>query len=827
MRQNLVYALRAMRRSPGFTIAAVASLALGIGATTAIFSLTDQVVLRSLPVENPGELVVLHREYTPTGSTSSDNGESTFAYPLYRDLRERVPALAGMVARSGAGIALAYEGSTERVRAEVISGNYFDVLGVQAAAGRLFTAEDDVTPGGHPVAVLSHAYWTTRFGGDAGVVGRTVTVNGLPMTVIGVAAEGFRSLQPGTSPQVFVTIAMQKTVMPTEDLLDDPMYKWLNVFARLGPGVTRERAQAATNVAYGQILAEELERNPRMKGSDTREKLLGHTVELRSAPQGINVLRNNYERPLLAMLTMAALVLLIACANVAGLLLARAAGRQKEIAVRLALGATRWALLKQLLVEGLALAVPAGALGLAAAWAGSRGLLAALPAGFAGRWLQAEIDARMLGFTLVIAVLCGVMFALAPALQSTKPRVVETLKLQAASVAQGGSGLRRAMVAGQVALSLILLVGAGLFATTLYRLLAVDLGFRTERLLFVSLDATVSRRDVASANAFYRDVEERLRATAGVTDVAVADTGPFSGSERSGSVTVEGVEPSADAKTTDSTVNAGYFEAMEIPLVAGRGFDARDTAGALKVAVVNQAFVARYFPDGSALGKRIQFSYSVPPEYTHTIIGVVADSRKSVRDAADPRVFLTYTQWERPERLAFYIRTAGDPVGMASTVRELVRQVDARVPVGDPAPVTVLVRNSLSTERVLAILAAAFGLAATLLAAIGLYGVVAFAVARRTREIGVRMALGAVPGDVLALVLRDAGVMVGVGVTVGAAGAAGLGRLVEAQLFGVEAGDPRMILGAAVVLVVAALAAAWGPAWRASRMDPVGALKYE
>ncbi len=793
----------------------------------------DQVLLRMLPVRDPGRLVLFHREFQPNGSATSDNFESVFSYSMYRELRDRDPALSGVIARAHGRIALSHHGATEAASAELVSGNFFGILGVPAAAGRVLTPEDDGNLGEHPVAVLGHAYWASRFGSDPSVVNQSITINGHPFVVVGVAAAGFNSLLPGETPDLYVPIAMLKAVLPTWDvkILDDPQFYWLSVFGRLRPGISLAQAQAATDVVYHSALETELARTAKApKTPRERERFLTHKVELRTASQGINSLRRQWEKPLWAVMAMVGLLLLITCANVAGLLLARAAGRQREIAIRLSLGATRTRLVRQLLIEGLVLFLLASGLGLLGALWGAAALIHILPNDLAGNWLTASIDFHLLAFNIALSAACGLIFGLIPALQATRPDVAATLKDQAAQVGAGSAArMRKIMVTVQVAFSLTLLVVAGLFSESLFRLLKVDLGFRAERLLTISVDATPSRPLLPAANAFYQELQNRLTSIGGVLSAAASNSGPFSNSDYAGNITVEGYHAAENEYTgaQNCAVSPGFFRALGIPLRSGREFNAADDAGAPKVVVVNETFVKRYFGSANPLGRRLMFGASDHPGFDRQIVGVVPDTHKGVRERPTQTIFYPYAQWPRPERLIFYVRTAGDESSLGPAIQRLVRSLDANVAVGDPRPMTLLISNSIYTDRLIAGLSAAFGILATLMAAIGLYGVIGYAVARRTSEIGLRMALGAVPGDVLRLVLGEAARMVIVGIVVGIAGGLALGRFAQSQLFGIQPADPILFASGVALIALVTLIAACLPAWRASRIDPVTALKYE
>ncbi len=834
MWKDLSYGMRSLLRSPVFTVAAVLSLALGIGANTAVFSLLDQVVLRSLPVKDPERLVVLHGSYSGTGGNSmvwSTNSESAFPYPFYRDLRDRLPASSGILACATAPVRITWRSSTQAADAEMVTGNYFHTLGVPAALGRLLIPEDDGAPGARPVAVLSHSFWSSHLGADTAVLNQTMAINGLPFVVVGVAGAGFNGLVQGDSPDVFVPIAMQRTITPTIDALDDRSFSWLNFFARLERGESLARAQAATDVAFHAIVEADLGQAAVPRSQHDRNYLLKTRLELRPAARGITELQEKWEKPLAVLMIMVGLVLLIACANVAGLLVARAAGRQREIAIRLAMGAKRWLLVRQLLIEGFLLAMAGAAAGLAIEQWSTAGLLRILPRDAVAGWVTNAPNLRMLGYSLALSMLCALLFALVPALQATRPNLATTLKDQASNVLSRvrSARLRRFLVTAQVALSLMLVVGAGLFSATAARLANADRGFRTGHLLMFSVDATLIRTGTTAANAFYRDLLERLNATPGVSGVAASDSGPYGDAGFGGGVQVEGYHARADEFiiATFEAITPGYFRALGIPLRAGREFNDRDTAAAPKTVVVNEAFARHYFPNQNPIGRHLSFEGPEAKVLDREIVGVSADVHTNVRRKASGNVYFPYTQREKPARLVFYLRAGGDETRLAAAIRRTVREADAGLPVPEIKPVEVRIRESLYTQRLVAILSSAFGILATLLAAIGLYGVIAFAVARRTGEIGLRMALGALPADVLRMVLLDAGRMAAVGIVVGLGAAFALSRYIESQLFGVKAADPYIYAGATLVLAAVAALAAYVPAWRASRIDPISALRYE
>ena len=823
---DLRHAVRTLLKSPAFTIVVVLTLALGIGANTAIFSLTDQVLLRLLPVKSPEQLVLLDGPGAFQGRTFNN---ATFSYPMYRDFRDQNTVFDGVLARFPAQLTMMTGGQAERVNGELVTGNYFDVLGIRAHIGRLFTQDDDRTPGGHPVAILTHRFWTRRFARDPGVLNRSVTLNGQPMTIVGVAPPGFFGIAVGESPDVLVPVMMKKQMTPTWDDLLNRRSRWLSVMARLKPGVSAAQAESAMNVIYRQINALELE-EIQNRSASFRERFLSKHLFLRPGLRGRSDLRQDFSTPILVLMGMVGLVLLIACANVANLLVARGAARQKEVAIRLALGAGRRAIVRQRLIESLVLAAAGAVLGLAFAWWTGALLLKMLPFDSGARTLSASPDIRAMVFAFAAALLTALLFGLAPALQSTRPALVSTLKDESGSVV-GGTGharFRKGLVVAQVGLSVLLLAGAGLFARSLYNLKTLHPGFQADQLLGFSLDPSLNGYSRERAIALFQQLEAQLALLPEVRSASASIIPLMTNSEWSSTVKVEGykTKEGEDMNPSVNGVGPGFFATMGQPLVSGREFSVKDVTGAPRVAIINETMAKYFFGTDSPLGRHIGWGRDKNPEIE--IVGVARDSKTTtLRQEAKRAVYVPYMQEEEIGAMTFYVRARGDASGVGASVRQVAQRVDPNLPIYDMKTMAVVLDESLSIERMVAALSVAFGGLATLLAAIGLYGVMSYTVARRTREIGIRMALGAERNSVMWLVLKEVALMVAIGVGVGLPLAFALSRLVQSQLFGLSAHDPLALAAAAVILAVVALAAGYLPARRATRVDPMLALRYE
>jgi len=838
------YALRTLRRSRGFAAVAALTLALGIGANTAIFTLLDQVLLRLLPVKNPQQLVLL----TMRGRHYGNNwGGNAISYPMYRDFQDHNEVFSGMFCRFPEHVSMTFGGQSERVAAELVSGTYFNVLGVGTAVGRAFTPEDDRVPNGHPLAMLSYDFWKQRFGGDSQIVGKTILVNNHQMTIIGVAQAGFDGVELGHATKIFVPVMMeQEIIIGPMKMLTDRRSRWVNAFGRLKPGVTETKAKASLQPFMHSMLEMEVKEAAfRNASAYDREQFLKCWIDVLPGSQGRASLRRELRTPLWVLMATTGMVLLIACANIANLLLARATGRQKEIAVRLAMGATRGRIVGQLLIETLSLSALGGILGLALAFWGDKALMAVyLPSDSGNLNISTAPDLRILAFTLAVTVVTGVIFGLAPALQSTRPDVGRTLKDQAGAVVGGGHGrLRNALVVTQVAVSLLLLIGAGLFLRSLKNLSNLGTGFPAERLVGFNIDPSLSGYTPQQLNTFYQQLTDSLGAIPGVQSVAVASMRIMENDEWDSGLTAEGYSPTKPDDHPQAYMNQigpGYFATLGVPIVAGRDFRLTDNrvvkrAGATDefdttptTVIINEKFAQRFFAGRNPVGMHLGFGTDPGTHTDMEIIGVVKDIKyTNLRDEIPIQAYVPYMNSPYLGGMTTYVRTAGEPNQLMSSVRAKMRELDSNVPIYAMRTMDEQISNSLSTERMIASLSTVFGFVATVLAIIGLYGVMSYSVAQRTREIGIRMALGAEQGKVIGMVMREVVTLIMIGVGVGVPAALVLTRVVKSQLYGLEAHDPWTLGLATGLLAMVACAAGYVPALRASRVDPMKALRYE
>lgn len=830
--QDLRVALRGLRRAPGLVAAAVLCLALGVGANAAVYSLVEQVLLRPVPVAAPERLVNLGApgpKPGPQACTQAGGCDATFSHPMFRDLEraERTrAAFAGVAAHALFEANLSLGRRAAGGEGLLVSGSYFPVLGLRPAVGRLLGPADDQSVGGHPVAVLSHGYWETQFGADPGVVGSALLVNGQPMIVVGVAPRGFAGTTLGARPQVFVPLAMRGVVSPGAGGFDDRRNYWLYLFARLRPGVATAAARTAAQAVYAPILAGVEAPLQAGMSAPTLAQFRAKRITLEDGRRGQSVIHREVRAPLLLLLAISAAVLLIACANVANLLLVRGAGRGAEVAVRLSLGATRGRVVRQLLAESGVLAGLGGAVGLGVAW-GALALAGPLLPPEAAGAVELGVRWPVALFAAALALATALLAGLYPAVRGSRPDLVAAVRAGAGGVVGGRGELRAgaALVTAQIALSTVLLVAAGLLGKSLARVSRVDLGLAPAGVVTFAVSPGRNGYEPARSKALFARLEAELAALPGVRGAAAARFPLLTGGNWSRGVSVEGFRPGPDADVTArfNEVGPDYLRTLGIPLLAGRGFTAADREGAPKVVVVNEAFARKFGLGRAAVGMRLGFGDG--PRDAE-IVGVVRDAKYSeVKGDVPPLVLRPYAQGKRIGAMTFYVRAAGDAEPLLRGVPRVVAGLDPALPVEALKPLPQQVRENVALDRTTGALAAAFAALATLLAAVGLSGVLAYAVARRAREIGVRMALGADGRRVRALVLGQVGRLVLAGGTLGVVAALGVGRALGSLLYGVDGHDPAVVAGAVAVLAAAALVAGYVPARRAARLDPLRALR--
>jgi putative ABC transport system permease protein len=832
--QDIRYGLRMLAKNPGFTAIAVLTLALGIGANTAIFSLMNQVLLRRLPVRNPGELVVLHDPGPLTGRLSSD-GDNTesFPYPMYTALRDGGASVSSMLARSSFPASIASQGQTERGHGEFVSGNYFEVLGVSPAVGRVFTPEDDRVPGGEPYVVLSHSYWQRRFGGDPNVLNKTLLVNNVGMTVVGVARAGFTGVQIGQSPDVFVPLMMTSRMTLDSTALTEWNDYWVKVLARRNPGVSEQQLAAGLNAVYYPLLKEQLPKTSPRWDEGKRQAFLDKKILLTPGEHGRNVLQRDAGGPIMVLFAMVALVLLIACTNVANLLLARGAARQREFAIRGAMGASRGRLIRQLVIESLLCAMGGGALGIAiGSWLNSvMTPIVAANADIEG--LTPTLDIGVLGFAVAATLFSGIFFGTIPAWRVTRSSVTDVIKDQGSTSSASVSHVRfrKVLVAGQVAFTLLLLAGAALFTRTLWNLRTLDLGIRTEHVINFSIAPALNGYGTQRTIALTDQLRARIATIPGVRSVGSSEIATLTGDNEGSNITTEGGAqlPEDQQDVNYISVSPGYLSTLGVPLLSGREFTEADGATSPKVAVVSEAMAKQFFPGRNPIGMRFCFGGGPKVKPNIEIVGVVPDVKQDhVKSTTTyPYLYVPYAQRDELSGMTFYVNTERDPLVLASTLQNEVRQADPNLPIYDVKTMERVVEDDLFSARMVAVLSGSFAGLAALLAALGIYGVLAYLVVQRTREIGIRMALGAESGDVRKLIVKEVGSMVVTGVAVGLPLAYLMARLSESLLFGVSAANPVTYALGLVLIAVVAVVACYVPARRATRVDPLVALRYE
>jgi predicted permease len=826
---DLRFAARSFLRSPSFTAAAALSLALGIGATTAIYSLLDQVVLHELPVRQPERLVLV--DWKGEQVANGFGSWNLMSYPICRDLRMQQQFFEGVLCRAATTVNLATGSEHKPVAAELVSGDYFSVLGVGPALGRVLADDDDRAPGASPVVVLAYDFWKTQLGGSPDVVGRTVRINQHSMTVVGVAASTFRGIDVGEVPALWIPVSMSGQAIPGFKSQLDRRTRWMQVFGRLQPGVRAEQAQAGLQPWFKAMLQEDMRRPGfPVVTPERRQLFLASTIELTSAAQGHSFLRRNLTQPLWVLFAGTAVLLGLACLNVAGLFLARGSAREREISTRLALGASRGRLGRQLLADSVLLALAGGLLGVALAPPAMRMLIAFLPRNTAANALHSNLDSRLLLFAFVVSVAAGILSGLAPALHSGRKSLSDSLR-QRGGASFGGVRLRKVIVTGQIALSLLLVIGAGLFARTLTGLLAKGPGFVTSSVVSFGIDPRRNGYTPDQAKRLTRRIHSEIRAAAMTQTSAVARFQLLTGGSWNNPMTIQSNRRMITERSVNlNSVSPEFFKTLGIRMIAGRAFDERDSRpvgeSGQRSAIVNEAFAKRYLDGNRALGARICQGAGPDAKPDIEIVGVVADfSYRGLREQSEQAYFPIFEGDEAGG--SFYVKVRGAPEAAFHTIRNIIHNADPSLPITYFRTVDEQVSRSLNTERLLATLSGCFGALALLLSLVGLYGVMSFVVTQRRREIGIRIALGATRRSAIWLVLRDAIVMIAGGTAIALPCIGALGRLVESQLFGVTATDPVTIAAATLALASATLLAALIPAQRASAANPTDALRLD
>jgi predicted permease len=834
MLQDLRYGFRMLLRHKGFTLVAVMSLALGIGANTAIFSLIDALMLRSLPVQEPDRLVLFGKAKS-AGVTIGfpDSSTDLYSYPTYRAIRERNHVFTDLTAVHSFGSrvhGIVHDGNgaaeLEQINAQLVSGTYFSVLGVMPQLGRLLTAEDDISSGGHPFVVASDSWWRRRFGANPSVIGTTINIDKTAYTIIGVAPREFFGTTVGESPDIWVPLAMEEQLPPGWKGFTDQMFQSLYLIGRLGPGVAPDQAGAEANLLFKQILTEYAGPQP---SEDRLENIEHARIDLTPAGLGLSELRRDFSLPLKVLMVVVGVVLLIACANIANLLMARATARRQEFTVRVALGARPLRIIRQLLTESLLLALLGGAAGVLLGSFGSNALLSMVSTGPQPIPINVEPNLRVMVFTLIVSAFCAVVFGTAPASRASRVELNASLKSNRSSAASmTRSFLGKSLLSSQVALSLLLLVGAGLFIRTLVNLESVDTGFNQDHVLLFQIDSdSIGYKEDARLAGLYRDVEERVSSIPGVRAASFSLFAFNQGGWTSSASTRGGSNEAHTVRNIrNNSVGLNFFEAMGLPLVAGRGFGAQDTEKSPKVAVISEAFARRVFPDVSPLGLRFGLG-GIDKSEDMEVIGIVKDAKYGdLMEEPQPMAYYPYTQ-QMNFLSNFEVNFSGDAAATIAETRRAIKEVNRDLPIVDVVRMSEHVGNSLVQQKLIARLSSFFGLLALLLASIGLFGIMSYSVARRTNEIGIRMALGAGRSDVVSLVLREGLAPVVVGIAIGLPASLAGGRLIASLLFGLKSTDPLTVGTATVVLIAVSCIAGYLPARKATRVDPMRALRCE
>jgi predicted permease len=831
--RNLKLAFRTLRKTPFVTAIAIASLALGIGANAAIYSLFDEMLLRPLPVHEPERLVNLGAPGVKAGSTSCGQAgdcDEVFSYAMFRDLEKaKNTGFSGVAAHVLFGANIAFERQTQNGEGVMVSGSYFPVLGLKPHMGRLLTPNDDQTIGGHFVTVLGYNYWRNTLGGRPDVVGKSIVVNGQNLTIVGIAPEGFEGTTLGARPRVYVPLTMRALMNPGWKGFENRRSYWAYVFARLAPGKSIEQATAAANAFYKTVINDV--EAPLQEGlsAPTLAKFRTKVLELEDGRRGQSSVHREAKTPLILLFAITGIVLLIACANIANLLLARAATRATEMAVRLSVGAGRWQLVRQLLTESVLLAIMGGIASVLVAFWTLKGIVALLPEE-ASTSMNLALRPSAIVFAGAVSLGTGILFGLFPALQSTRPDLVTSLRSSTGkhSGTRAAARFRSSLVTAQIALSMALLVSAGLFIKSLRNVSRAELGVKIDQVVTFGLSPELNGYDRRRTQQLFERVERELAAVPGVNGVTSSLVPLIAGSNWGSDVSVQGFkkDPDTDANARFNEVSVAYFRTLGIPVLAGREFTEADALGSTKVAVVNEAFAKKFGLGRDAVGKMMGSGGN--DSLNIQIVGLVKDAKYSeVKDAVPPLFFYPWRQDSTVGSINFYVKTSLTPEQLLRTIPAVVRNIDPNLPLEDLKTMPQQIKENIFMERMISILSASFAVLATLLAAVGLYGVLAYTASQRTREIGVRMALGADAGKVRLLVMRQVGLMTAIGGTIGIAGAIALGRAAQSLLYELKGHDPLVFVLSTVLLVLVALGAGYMPALKASKTDPMQALRYE
>src|SRR5215831_4138026 len=830
--RNLKLAFRTLFKTPFVAVVAILSLALGIGANAGIFSLFEELLLQPLPVSDPARLANFKAPGPQYGSNSCNDAgdcDEVFSYPMLRDLQKANTSFSGIAGHFLFGVSVAMSGQTPiSGRGLYVTGNYFSVLGLRPALGRLFTSSDDETVAANYLAVLSYGYWETQLGSDQTVIGKQITVNGQQMTIIGVAPKGFTGTTLGDRPHVFVPITMRGVLTQGWKGYERRDSYWIYLFGRLKPSASLDQAVSSVNTVYHSIL-NDVEAPQRKGMSDrTMQEFRAKKILLSDGRRGQSSIIKSSRTPITLLFGITGIVLLIACANIANLLLARAANRNMEMAVRLSLGATRRQLIAQLLTESFLLAAFGGLAGIAIAHWTLAGITAMLPRSISTT-LDFSLNWQVLAFTMLVSAATGLLFGIVPALHSTRPDLVTELRNNSGKLSgsRGAARFRSGLVTAQIALSMALLASAGMFVKSLRNISRVDLGVNIDNMVTFTVSPARSGYDSTRALALYPRIEAALSSIPGVSGVTAAGIPLLAGNNWGEGVAVEGFKkgPDTDNGSRYNIASANYFHVIGVPLLSGRDFTAFDEAGSMKVAIVNETFAKKFGLGQNAVGKKMSMDND---SLDITIIGLVKDAKYSeVKDTIPPVFVRPYRQVGRVNNLSFYVRSSLPPVQILRAIPAAMKQVDANMPLEELKLMPQQVEENVFLDRMITTLSASFAVLATLLAAVGLYGVLAYSVAQRTREIGVRMALGANGVRVRGMVLMQVGRMALVGGVIGILGAIGIGKSAQSLLYQLQGHDPMVIVLAAVTLTVVALGAGFIPALRASRIDPMQALRYE